>query len=66
MKKQKYDINKIYQKLTSNSIPQSYVDFIVSRCVTTCQSTVESKKDMATTASYSQKRCGYFGKNKFF
>lgn len=62
MKKQKYDIDKIYQKLISNEIPQSYVDFIVSRCVTTCQATVESKKELATVTSYSQNRCGYFGK----
>ena len=31
MKKQKYDVNKIYQKLTNNDIPDSYVDFLVRR-----------------------------------
>jgi len=31
MKKQKYDVNKIYQKLTNNDIPKSYVDFLVRR-----------------------------------
>ena len=32
MKTKKYDIKKIYPKLIDDEIPQSYVDFIVSRC----------------------------------
>ena len=41
MKKQKYDINKIYQKLISNEIPNSYVDFLVRR------SFLEKQQDLA-------------------
>ncbi|MBR5250608.1 MAG: hypothetical protein IKV38_01135 [Clostridia bacterium] len=41
MKKQKYDINKIYQKLISNEIPNGYVDFLVRR------SFLEKQQDMA-------------------
>lgn len=66
MKKQKYDIEKIYQKLISDEIPQSYVDFIVSNCVTTCQANAENRYEQETpavTASQTpRKRYGFFGK----
>ena len=51
MKKQKYDIQKIYQKLINDEIPLSYVDFVVSRCVTTCAAQVEKEREYAMTTS---------------
>ncbi len=53
MKTKKYDLKQIYQKLLNDEIPQSYVDFVVSRCLIDKQaSQTDTNKNMSAAVIY--------------
>lgn len=45
MKKQKYDINEIYNKLISDKIPDAYVNFLVKKNLQQRQQESEHKME---------------------
>ncbi len=53
MKAKKYDLKQIYQKLLNDEIPQSYVDFVVTRYVIDKQAAhIDKSKNISAAVIY--------------